>query len=101
MLVSWTAAGSAGYQQGGQASALVVPACRSSYATPRILTPYGTPRVAEARVSDTVIWKDSMDSTADSHALPSLSASSQASMEVMHPHRKSAPPRFACVGQTE
>ena len=64
-------------------------ACRSSYATPRILTPNETPRVAEARVSDTVIWKDSMDSTADSHTLPSLPSippSSQASMEVMHPH---------------
>ncbi|KAL3147663.1 hypothetical protein ABBQ32_002416 [Trebouxia sp. C0010 RCD-2024] len=57
---------------------------RSSYATPRVLTPNGTPGVAEARVSNTVIWKDSMDSTADSHALPSLPSlppSSQASME--------------------
>ncbi|KAL0040922.1 hypothetical protein WJX79_010101 [Trebouxia sp. C0005] len=62
---------------------------RSSYATPRILTPNCTPRVAEARVSDTVIWKDSVDSSADSHVmtrLPSL-PSSHASADLTHPHR--------------
>ncbi|DBB04251.1 TPA: hypothetical protein ACH3X1_013272 [Trebouxia sp. C0004] len=62
---------------------------RSSYATPRILTPNCTPTVAEARVSDTVIWKDSVDSSADSHVmtcLPSL-PSSHASADLAHPHR--------------
>ncbi|DBB07539.1 TPA: hypothetical protein ACH3X3_008996 [Trebouxia sp. C0006] len=61
---------------------------RSSYATPRILTPSCTPTVAEARVSDTVIWKDSVDSSADSHMmtrLPSL-PSSHASAD-FHGHK--------------
>ena len=68
----------------------IICCCRSSYATPRILTPSCTPTVAEARISDTVIWKDSMDSTADSHTmarLPSL-PSSHASVDMTQSYRR-------------
>lgn len=59
--------------------------CRSSYPTPRILTPDCTPKVAEARVSDTVVWKTSQDSSAEDAPQLKGPASSQASAQPFQP----------------
>lgn len=57
-----------------------------------MLTPDCTPKVAEARVSDTVVWKTSQDSTAEDLVNQlSVPPSSQASADTFHPLSEALP----------
>lgn len=80
---------------------MVFTCCRSSYPTPRILTPDCTPKVAEARVSDTVVWKTSQDSTAEEVPVQRKGpASSQASADAFQPLSELIAPEADSIADT-